>query len=805
MTGFYLKDRNVIFVLLILLFGFYLRVDNLGFGLPLIFNRDEPRIVDNAIRMVESGDWNPRFFVYPPFMIYLTAFAYKALLFFEHIGIVHVDTPLIYLTSRFLSAFFGTLTIFVVYLLGKESADEKTGMVAALFLAVAPLHVEHSHYAVIHVPVTFFITLCLYFCVLAIRRGGVRYYVGASVSAGLAASTSYVGGLLLIPIVITFFLERLFSIKFDGSKNLKHLSLIFIVLVLPIASYLFLAPYTLLDYDGFFEDFNRQFDFATSDAGALISDETPGLFFYLGIPLSEGLGIKLELLSILGLLYALLHFRREYLVLLYWAVPYYLSISQLSLKYDRYILPIVPPLLLFASMLLLEIVNTFSRFFKKYSSKSTTTIFALILLLSILLYPWSSLQTTFYKTTWINNFLFGETDTRTLAFEWFEENVPSDAVVVRGDLTPDLEFSEKNYTVLSYRGADEMSLLSMGYGWLLDQNVHYAVFSDLPYVKYGRFLGVRDVLDKYFLSLNMNAELIKMFAPSGLEYESVYVTLLPGENTIMFHSLDGCTVPIHVIDSTDVRCLSFEFRNISVIALNYSNLLVHSRNIPTTPHNFTLNYSGWYPEEERDGEPWRWMNQNAEIIVNNPYNSSINAKIGFRSRSFHQERILEVFAGDEKPESFIVDTGHMYYHFPLVNLSLGDNVLRFSSVGCDIPSEVDPLSGDSRCLSIYLENFTVLSVEYFANLSPHYENYWYIEDDGSIRWMKQNATISIYNPLNVSIQAKVGLELSSFHRNRTIEIFSENMLIGKYDIPQQESHPGPTIWIYKIVSDTDSL
>nr|HID14351.1 hypothetical protein [Anaerolineae bacterium] len=47
-------------------------------------------------------------------------------------------------TVRALSALFGTLTIPVIYLLGRRLADEKVGLLAALILAVSPFHVRFA-------------------------------------------------------------------------------------------------------------------------------------------------------------------------------------------------------------------------------------------------------------------------------------------------------------------------------------------------------------------------------------------------------------------------------------------------------------------------------------------------------------------------------------------------------------------------------------------------------------------------------------------------------------------------------------
>src|SRR6476660_5730487 len=52
------------------------RVWNLGAGVPNAVGIDEPQIVDRALRILRTGDWNPHVFDYPTLVIYLHAGVY---------------------------------------------------------------------------------------------------------------------------------------------------------------------------------------------------------------------------------------------------------------------------------------------------------------------------------------------------------------------------------------------------------------------------------------------------------------------------------------------------------------------------------------------------------------------------------------------------------------------------------------------------------------------------------------------------------------------------------------------------------
>lgn len=65
-------------------------------------------------------------------------------------------------TVRALSALCGTLTISVVYLLGRRLADEKVGLLAALILAVSPFHVRFAQEARMYTLLALTVSLALY-------------------------------------------------------------------------------------------------------------------------------------------------------------------------------------------------------------------------------------------------------------------------------------------------------------------------------------------------------------------------------------------------------------------------------------------------------------------------------------------------------------------------------------------------------------------------------------------------------------------------------------------------------------------
>src|SRR5579862_4897061 len=133
-----------------------LRFGALGAHLPFSPGVDEPEIMERAVRMMKTGDFNPRFFDYPSLYMYVEAAA-STLRFL--VGAMHgqwsalaqAPTEEFYLWGRAVTAVFGTATVWLVYLAGLRWS-RRTALLASAMFAVMPLHVRESHYTLTDVP-----------------------------------------------------------------------------------------------------------------------------------------------------------------------------------------------------------------------------------------------------------------------------------------------------------------------------------------------------------------------------------------------------------------------------------------------------------------------------------------------------------------------------------------------------------------------------------------------------------------------------------------------------------------------------
>ena len=187
-------------LLVIVLVAGWLRFQSIDFGAPCHGGRlGEELILREALHLVD-GDPHIHFHRYPAGFVLLCAGWFRLLMTFGFLpseGLLsYAETPMpFHVAARSLVALLGTLTVAIVGLAAARAAGRWGGIIAALLLAIMPLHVLHSHFATLDVPGTLFVALTLLCCFKP--RGGMAGgcgLVAGAVCAGLAAGMKYPHG-----------------------------------------------------------------------------------------------------------------------------------------------------------------------------------------------------------------------------------------------------------------------------------------------------------------------------------------------------------------------------------------------------------------------------------------------------------------------------------------------------------------------------------------------------------------------------------------------------------------------------------
>src|SRR4029453_18270758 len=180
------------------------------FGLPYLYARpDEAESISRASGIL-AGDLNPHFFHWPSLTFYLFAAALGTVSGIRSLAGIEPSLPVdvALITARTLVAIAGALTVLPLFRLGRRMAGQTAGLLGAGCLAVVPLHVRDSHFAMTHVLMTLLLSMCLAALVAACDRArepatgtALSRFAVAGLLGGLATSTKYNAALVVMSMV----------------------------------------------------------------------------------------------------------------------------------------------------------------------------------------------------------------------------------------------------------------------------------------------------------------------------------------------------------------------------------------------------------------------------------------------------------------------------------------------------------------------------------------------------------------------------------------------------------------------------
>jgi 4-amino-4-deoxy-L-arabinose transferase-like glycosyltransferase len=420
-----------------------LRFYGLGWGLPAVYEEAYPFKKSWEMWGWGAGrhvDFNPHFFNYPTFYFYVQ-FLGQGLLFvlLKLRGVIQsaldfrvlyvLDKTPFYLMARSITALCGALTALVTFWLGRRVGGWRVGLAAALLVAVNQVHIVKSQVVEVDVPLTLLASLCCLYSLRILTAPRRRDYVLAALAGGLATSTKYNGALLALPILLAHGLAwwrttraapaagatgKAARLRVPAAADARWSNL-GLAAVLFAASFLATSPYVLLDRGNFWLGFN--YERAHMAIGHFGLDHSPAILYYARVMTGSLLGWPLALLALAGLVWAAIVRRQGWaLVLAIFPVVYVTIISSWSMKAERYVLPLLPLAAVYATALVAAAGE-------RLRARQRLLPFGVIAA-SVALMAAPSLAA--YRKDLAR--LRG--DTRTVAREWIETNVPPGSFIV---------------------------------------------------------------------------------------------------------------------------------------------------------------------------------------------------------------------------------------------------------------------------------------------------------------------------------------------------------------------------------------
>lgn len=348
-----LRDRPAMLcgLLLIVTAAALLRALGITFGLPNFYVPSEAWYSSEATAMLSRRSILPASYGPSSSTLYLACLV--AMVFDPIFGGVS-DPVSICILTRCVVLLLGVLSVVLVFAIGRRMFGIEAGLLAAMLLAVAPLHVTCSRYLQPEVPFVFVVLLATFACLRALTDKSWQWFLLSAVCAGLALSFSW-QALPLLPLVfappLIAFAAALPARYSRDDSNFRwyllswnpgeHIIPMFRRAIpglgLLIMSALLSMPFILSDFADFSAALGAKSSAWFASLGRLWSPASDFLMYHFSTSLWDALSIPPAVLAILGCGWLMARRRLEDIALIYLVLLTYL-IAEFSLPRD----PIFP-------------------------------------------------------------------------------------------------------------------------------------------------------------------------------------------------------------------------------------------------------------------------------------------------------------------------------------------------------------------------------------------------------------------------------------------------------------------------------
>lgn len=344
---------KLLFIVLI-----FTRFAGLTWGNGFFFHPDENNMAW-AVEKISWPDFNPHFFAYGHFPLYLTYWSYQLVEFLISGGFLKMipfSAAVYYL--RFFSALFSLLTVFVGwYLAGLIFKEKKWQIVFVLLLTFCPGLIQSAHFGTTESILTFVFISLIYFSFKVFQMRKLIDVILLSLLSAFGLTTK-------INAVI-FLLSPFLGIILGSRKRVKYCFIfVFLTVILTVA----FSPYNLLNFKDFLGTLRYESGVAAGKTAIFYTRQfidTIPVAFQITKIFPWVLGLPLFVFFCLGLIFAFpvivkkrLFLDPKFLILNSSFLVWFLFNSFLFVKWTRFMTPVLPFLVLLVVWFLKRFFNT---------------------------------------------------------------------------------------------------------------------------------------------------------------------------------------------------------------------------------------------------------------------------------------------------------------------------------------------------------------------------------------------------------------------------------------------------------------
>lgn len=329
---------------------------------------------------------DPHFFAYGSLPFYLLALVAGGTSFLAaHVPFLSSwatlnQYPSLPLLGRPLSATLDLLSVWLVFLLGRRVYGYWTGVLGMALAACTVLDIQLAHFYAVDTVLVPFCLLTLLSAVHIVQDDRAAAYAWGGVAMGAALATKTTALLLVVPLglapIIAAWLSQSWTGPLSTANLISHYAVIserlnrnlqrlLVAFLLAAITFTVLEPYAILDRSQLVTDIAQQTQFLVTNNPpfqvpyTIQYAHTIPYLYQLKNMLWWDLGAPLALASFAGVVTALIALRRwsdrpAQVVLLAWVIPYFLFVGSFFAKFSRYMLPIIPVMVLLGAALLVR-------------------------------------------------------------------------------------------------------------------------------------------------------------------------------------------------------------------------------------------------------------------------------------------------------------------------------------------------------------------------------------------------------------------------------------------------------------------
>ncbi len=283
------------------------------------------------------------------------------------------------LIGRLVVMLLDSLTVWLVLLIGRRLYGIQAGFLAAFLWSIAVMPFKDSHFFTVDIAITTFVTLTLLGYLVMLERPGSLYGVGLT---GLGLGLSVASKFSALPIIFLF--GGLFLLQWQRRSATVTVRLLGLNWLLQFLATIFIAtltfavasPFVLTDWEIFrFSVLEQQGNMVTGNNDWPFTRQYRGTLpylYYIQQQLQWGLWYPLGITVLAGTLWALLRVGSSFwkqpptwlprlldgeCLIMLWVLLYFGPTGAFLAKFNRYVLPILPAVILLGTGLIAWLVG----------------------------------------------------------------------------------------------------------------------------------------------------------------------------------------------------------------------------------------------------------------------------------------------------------------------------------------------------------------------------------------------------------------------------------------------------------------